>query len=232
MVAHLTGTTIGGIAALVFDLNQHSLGLGSDATKYFAVAEQTLCSQLVIVPLLYYPVFYTVTGLLQQLTFNETVQRAKETFVPLMKRNLLFWIPVQFVQFGFVEENLQVPFLAVCGLVWTIILSVMVGAVRTNDKATEESVEMAEHYCVTGAEESCEIDPDDLFPHVFDHVFDEGGWDEDDDGGGGGVTMEEVPRAGVRMKVTMKQEDGGGKNYGGTRTNNTALEEGEFVMKQ
>ena len=62
--------------------------------------------------------------------------------------------------------------------------------------------------------------------------LDEGGWDEDDDGGGGGVTMEKVPTDGVRMKVAMKQEDGGGENYGGTRTNNTALEEGEFVMKQ
>lgn len=44
-----------------------------------------------------------------------------------MKRNLLFWIPTQFAVFGFVEENLQIPILIVCGLVWTIILSLSAG---------------------------------------------------------------------------------------------------------
>lgn len=44
-----------------------------------------------------------------------------------MKRNLLFWIPTQFAVFGFVEENLQIPILIVCGLVWTIILSISAG---------------------------------------------------------------------------------------------------------
>ena len=56
---------------------------------------------------LYYPIFYSVTGAVQSLTVEETVIRAKETFVPLMKRNLLFWIPVQFCAFYFVEENLR-----------------------------------------------------------------------------------------------------------------------------
>jgi Mpv17 / PMP22 family len=58
---------------------------------------------------------------------EETLTRARETFIPLMKRNLLFWIPTQFAVFGFVEENLQIPILIVCGLVWTIILSISAG---------------------------------------------------------------------------------------------------------
>ena len=57
--------------------------------------------------MLYYPIFYSVTGFVQDLTVEQTIDRAKETFVPLMKRNLLFWIPVQFGAFYFVEENLR-----------------------------------------------------------------------------------------------------------------------------
>ncbi|KAL3906447.1 MAG: hypothetical protein SGILL_009268 [Bacillariaceae sp.] len=99
--------------------------------------EQTLASQLVMIPLIYYPVFYATTGLVQGLTVEETLTRAKETFIPLMKRNLMFWIPTQFAVFGFVEENLQIPLLIVCGLIWTVILSLSAG------NATEEEPAMA-----------------------------------------------------------------------------------------
>lgn len=74
-----------------------------------AAMEQTLASQLGIVPLIYYPAFFAVTGAVQGLDLEGAVNRAKETFLPLMKRNLCFWIPVQFVQFGFIQEDLQIP---------------------------------------------------------------------------------------------------------------------------
>ena len=48
-------------------------------------------------------------------------------FVPLMKRNLLFWIPVQFVQFYWVDPSWQVSFVCVAGLVWNVILSAIAG---------------------------------------------------------------------------------------------------------
>ncbi|KAL3774209.1 hypothetical protein ACHAW5_008534 [Stephanodiscus triporus] len=98
-----------------------------------ASIEQTLVSQLVIIPTVYYPVFYAVTGAVQGLTMSETIQRAKDTFVPLMKRNLVFWIPVQFIAFAFVDEDLQIPILIGCGLIWTIILSITAGSVRTGE---------------------------------------------------------------------------------------------------
>ena len=44
---------------------------------------------------------------------------------------------VQFVQFGFIEESLQIPFLAVAGLGWTFIISAFAGnakkSLATND---------------------------------------------------------------------------------------------------
>ena len=72
------------------------------ASQIFDIAsltamERSLASQLIIVPFMYYPVFFTFTGFMQGLNFDEGLQRAKENFIPLMKRNLLFWIPVQYV---------------------------------------------------------------------------------------------------------------------------------------
>jgi hypothetical protein len=100
-------------------------------TEYLAAMEQTLASQLGIVPFLYYPVFFTLTGFLQGLTYQESWTRAADNFPKLMKRNLLFWIPVQFIQFGFVPEDLQIPFLSLAGLCWTFILSMTAGSARS-----------------------------------------------------------------------------------------------------
>lgn len=100
-----------------------------DASRLGAM-EQTLASQLGIVPFFYYPVFFSLTGFMQGLTLSGAVSRAQENFLPLMKRNLLFWIPVQYVQFGYIPEDLQIPFLSMCGLAWTFILSVAAGSAR------------------------------------------------------------------------------------------------------
>lgn len=103
-----------------------------------AAMEQTLASQLGIVPFLYYPVFFTLTGYIQGLSWQQTRQRAGDNFVTLMKRNLLFWIPVQYVQFQYIPEELQIPFLSVAGLCWTCILSLSAGSTA---KYTTNSVQ-------------------------------------------------------------------------------------------
>jgi hypothetical protein len=100
-------------------------------TEYLAAMEQTLASQLGIVPFLYYPVFFTLTGFLQGLTYAESWTRAADNFPKLMKRNLLFWVPVQFVQFLCVPDDLQIPFLSMAGLCWTFILSMAAGSARS-----------------------------------------------------------------------------------------------------
>jgi protein Mpv17 len=106
-------------------------GLLPDASSNLAAAmEQTLASQLGIVPFLYYPIFFAFSGAVQGLDADEAWTRAKENFLPLMQRNLLFWIPVQFIQFAFIQEDLQIPFLSVCGLAWTFILSISAGSAK------------------------------------------------------------------------------------------------------
>ena len=116
----------------------HGQFLGNDAL------EQTLVSQLGIVPFLYYPVFFTVSGTIQGLSVPHMIARAQETFVPLMQRNLLFWIPIQFIQFGYIQEDLQIPFLSCAGLAWTFILSMYAGSAKSynsnnNNKDTSDS---------------------------------------------------------------------------------------------
>jgi hypothetical protein len=132
IVAHCHGQYLGSLPAV---------GDSFDASQ-LAAMEQTLVSQLGIVPFLYYPAFFVLTGAIQGLTTSGAITRAKENFIPLMKRNLLFWIPVQFVQFGYVQEDLQIPFLSVCGLAWTFILSVAAGSTKnyTPDKEVQQTM--------------------------------------------------------------------------------------------
>jgi hypothetical protein len=132
--------------------------------------ERSLASQLIIVPFLYYPVFFTFTGYMQGLTLEEGIERAKQNFIPLMKRNLLFWIPVQYVQFCYIPTDLQIPFLSCAGLAWTFLLSVLAGSAKkySNDEPDHET------YCVIGTETECIIPEEELFPTpVMFNDFDE-----------------------------------------------------------
>jgi len=142
------------------------------ATQLFDISaltamERSLASQLIVVPFFYYPVFFTFTAYIQGLDFEEGLLRAKDNFIPLMKRNLLFWIPVQYIQFCYIPTDLQIPFLSVAGLVWTFILSVLAGSAKKY--STEEDHET---YCIIGTEDECVIPDDELFPVAFED-FDE-----------------------------------------------------------
>ena len=43
------------------------------------------------------------------------------------------------MQFGFIEESLQIPFLAVCGLVWTFIISLFAGNAKKSYSNDDDS---------------------------------------------------------------------------------------------
>ena len=118
-----------------------SMGGGATAAtnigSSFAAIEQALVSQLVIIPLVYYPLFYTVTSFVQGLSLRETIDRVKTTFIPVMKRNLLFWVPLQYAAFRFVCEPMQIPVLTALGLVWTVILSLFAGSAKKSSASTK-----------------------------------------------------------------------------------------------
>lgn len=136
IVQQCQGQLLGGAAAALLAGQAAAEQLHSAAAM-----ESTLASQLIIVPFLYYPAFFALTGGMQGLDAEGSVNRAKEMFLPLMKRNLLFWIPVQYVQFSFVPTDLQIPFLSCAGLAWTFILSAAAGSAKSYS-ASEQAEQM------------------------------------------------------------------------------------------
>ncbi|CAJ1946522.1 unnamed protein product [Cylindrotheca closterium] len=106
---------------------------GPKASSFFAAMERTLIYQFVLIPLAYYPVFFTFTGLMQGLSLSETFARAKRTFFPCWIKNVSFWIPTQLVMFGLVDEKWQVPFVCLVGVLWSSILSITAGKARVEN---------------------------------------------------------------------------------------------------
>lgn len=118
------------LATLFPNIDMHSL----------ATVEQTIANQFIVVPFIYYPVFFTFTGYLQGLSLDAIFDRAQTTLFPLLRRNWLFWIPVQYFQFGYVEESMQIPFLCVAGLAWTFILSSFAGSAVQTTTVQDDSI--------------------------------------------------------------------------------------------
>jgi hypothetical protein len=92
-----------------------------------AALERTLVYQLLVIPLLYYPIFFTFTGYIQGLKPRQILERAQTNFLPCWKRNLLFWIPCQFIMFSIINERWQIPFACLLGMLWSSILSITAG---------------------------------------------------------------------------------------------------------
>jgi len=104
-----------------------AISAGSNWTHFFAALESTLAYQFIIIPIVYYPLFFAITGFVQGLTVKETIQRAKENFLPCWKKSIMIWIPIQLIMFGFVGQNWQVPYLCVMGILWSAVLSISAG---------------------------------------------------------------------------------------------------------
>lgn len=102
--------------------------------------ERVLVNQFTVAPGLYYPAYFTVTGLIQGLTRQQTWQRAKAQLGQLFGCNTLFWLPVQLVQFAFVPPRYKVPFICAAGLVWNVILSLLAGSVSKWSQPAEQPV--------------------------------------------------------------------------------------------
>ena len=85
-------------------------------------------NQFVVIPSIYMPLFFVVTGIVAGLDWNKIVARAQSLYLPLLQRNYMFWIPTQFAQFLLIPVDYQVPFVCIASLCWTIILSSIGGS--------------------------------------------------------------------------------------------------------
>lgn len=109
-------------------------------------------NQLVVVPVIYMPLFFAFTGLISGLDVSQSFARAKSLYFPILRRNYLFWLPMQFIQFLVVPMDFQITFVSSASLVWTVILSSIGGgstapaspstivAYETEEKLGEEVV--------------------------------------------------------------------------------------------
>ncbi|CAJ1954785.1 unnamed protein product [Cylindrotheca closterium] len=95
-----------------------------DPPSNTAVATAKLAvNQFLMIPTVYMPLFFAVTGSLAKLNLEESTDRAKNMYIPLLKRNYFYWLPVQFFQFLVVPQDFQILYISCASLVWTVILS-------------------------------------------------------------------------------------------------------------
>lgn len=112
------------------------------AMRFSTAALQTVLCQFGTIPLIYLPIFFLLTGALRGLSLEQSLDRARSLWLPLWQRNINFWIPVQMVQFLFVEPEWQVPFLCVAGLIWNVILSSIAGPLQASQDQSPEQDDM------------------------------------------------------------------------------------------
>mmetsp|Transcript_1035 Transcript_1035/g.2189 ORF Transcript_1035/g.2189 Transcript_1035/m.2189 type:complete len:128 (+) Transcript_1035:149-532(+) len=93
-------------------------------------------------------------------------------FGSLMQRNLLFWIPAQFVQFRWIPTPLQIPFVSVCGVFWTFVLSVLAGSAVKASKTKTAAAVGESTTCVLPEDQDYEIVDEREF-EVVSKEFDE-----------------------------------------------------------
>jgi len=103
-------------------------------TRVLAALERTLFNQFLIVPAVYYPLFFALTGAIQGLSPAASLRRARANFLPLMGTTLKFWLPLNLVQFSVMPVGWQVPFVCAVGFAWTAILSVKAGKCSPEDE--------------------------------------------------------------------------------------------------
>ena len=108
-------------------------------TNILAAAECTLFNQLTVIPIVYYPLFFGITGYVQNLDTEASLQRAKTQFTTLCVRNWKFWVPANFLQFCLLPNEWQVPYTCAMGFIWNVILSASAGDARVEAAAAPSS---------------------------------------------------------------------------------------------
>lgn len=100
-----------------------------------AVATAKLAvNQFLIVPTVYMPLFFALTGSLATLDYQGSLDRAKEKYIPILIRNYSYWLPMQFIQFLVIPQEWQILYISLASVLWTVILS----SLATEQSATSQ----------------------------------------------------------------------------------------------
>ncbi|PNW87251.1 hypothetical protein CHLRE_02g115150v5 [Chlamydomonas reinhardtii] len=90
-------------------------------------------------PLLYFPCFYSLKGLVEGKPLEESFADYKEHLWDNCKALWMIWVPAQMVNFTVVPLHLRIPFVAGVSFAWTVVISVMRGAMDKAPPSKEEA---------------------------------------------------------------------------------------------
>jgi len=88
-----------------------------------AAVECTLINQCIVVPLLYVPLFFLLSGLTRGLSARAIVSEVRSKALKLLTTNWRFWLPVQIAIFSCIPPQAVVPATCLAGIAWNVILS-------------------------------------------------------------------------------------------------------------
>lgn len=78
-------------------------------------------------PLMYYPSFYMMKGVLEDKTPTESLMEYRNNFSSDMTSICKVWIPAQMINFTLVPLYLRMPYITGVSFAWTVLLSMMRG---------------------------------------------------------------------------------------------------------
>ncbi|KAG2452896.1 hypothetical protein HYH02_002240 [Chlamydomonas schloesseri] len=90
-------------------------------------------------PLLYFPCFYSLKGMVEGRPLEESFADYKEHLWDNCKALWMIWVPAQMVNFTVVPLHLRIPFVAGVSFAWTVVISVMRGAMDKHPPTKEEA---------------------------------------------------------------------------------------------
>lgn len=115
-----------------------ALLLATPSSPAILAAGKLGLNQFIVVPFIYMPLFFVVTGAIS-LSVEESIERARRLYFPLLLRNYAFWLPAQFIQFSLVDPEWQVPYICAASLLWNVVLSSVSGRAATSGVQLNDS---------------------------------------------------------------------------------------------
>jgi protein Mpv17 len=115
----------GGAITYIYSLYPRCLALlprGFSSTASRAAVSKLLMDQVVHCPLIYTPVYYLATGVMQGLSVGEATTQLRDKYVETVVACAGFWTPFMFLNFRLLPVRFHVLTMQAGNLVWNIYL--------------------------------------------------------------------------------------------------------------
>ncbi|PNG99930.1 Protein sym1 [Tetrabaena socialis] len=103
---------------------------------------KTFIDQCIHHPLLYFPCFYSLKGMVEGRPWADSMADCHEHLWENCKALWMIWVPAQMINFTVVPLHLRIPFVAGVSFAWTVVISCMRGALDKTPPARVEGGSM------------------------------------------------------------------------------------------